>query len=58
MKQWFFSWFGSKWHEPPISQDRIPRSYYSKYTKFEKLPSSLWELDESYQNLMRELSKR
>ncbi len=54
--QWLFFWRNGK-EDEKTANGRIPSTYY-KYATFKKLPKSLWELDESYKNLLRELSKR
>lgn len=53
---WLLFWRNGKENQK-IAHGRIP-STYNKYVTFTKLPRSLWDLDESYKNLLRELSKR
>ena len=36
----------------------VGRHRRQREREFQRFPASLWELDESYQNLLRELSKR
>jgi len=50
MRQWFFS--GKKNNGAKSAQ--LP----SKNRTYTKLPKSMWDLDEGYKDLMRELAKR